>query len=68
MQAFLAKLLATIVPVVLNWFYAFFKKKVAERQAENAIEEKNKTAREKAEKAETPVEREDAAKDIARNF
>jgi len=68
MLAFLAKLLALIVPVVLDWFYKMARKKVAEQQDEKRIEEKNKAAKEKAEKAETPAEREDAAKDIARNF
>jgi hypothetical protein len=68
MPAFLAKLLSMIMPTILGWFYNLVSKRIEKQRAENAIEEKNKAVREQNEKAVTPEERKDAAKDIARNF
>lgn len=68
MPAFFAKLLSMIMPTILGWFYSLVSKRIEKQRAESAIEEKNKAIREQNEKAVTPEERKDAAKDIARNF
>jgi hypothetical protein len=67
-MGFLQGLIASVFKVLLDFFWGritdYLKKREAQKQAEKEIEEENKKIREKLEQAETPEEREDAAKDV----
>ena len=62
------KFITLIGPVFLNWAWGKFSEWRAARAKKAEDEKKNKEAREKLEKAKTPEEIDDAAKDIASKF
>jgi hypothetical protein len=70
-MAFLEGLALKIIELIINkiWgdFAAYQKAREAQRAAQKEIEDRNRAAREKLERADTPEEREDAAGDIFRN-
>ena len=67
MPAFLAKLAQLIGPIFLNWLWGKAQAWLEALKAKKKIEADHKADREKNEKAQTPEERNDAAKDIIKN-
>jgi len=68
---FLAKLLNMVAPVFLNFFWGKLASWIAamrrKQEDEAKSEAKNKAVREKTEAADTPEQREDAAKNVIKN-
>jgi hypothetical protein len=62
------KILVIVLPLVLDWIKTQAVLLITKIKAKMADRAKNKEAREKLEKAETPEEIDDAAKDVASKF